>query len=371
MKHTADHPSSIIDPVLVSRLREFSAAAESLGALHTGQLAIVYDQGWLKFFVPKVYGGLELSLPDALRLEEALAWTDGSLGWTVTLCSGANWFVGFLAPGAADALYKDPRVCLAGSGRASGVAEVVNGGYRVTGEWHYATGALHATAFTANCRIEKGGIPLQDTAGNPLIRSFWFYPSEVQLIQNWKSIGMIATGSHGYAVKDLMVPADRSFLLEPGQAILPQAVYHFPFQAFAEATLAVNYSGMAIRFLDLCADIFAGKEQRAAMPGRASEPPLLGMLAQSLALLQETRQQFYTAVGQAWQDMVRDGSVTAALLAEASRLSRQLALLSRQEVDALYPFCGLVAADPTTVINRVWRDLHTASQHSLLVFPSA
>jgi hypothetical protein len=37
----------------------------------------------------------------------------------------------------------------------------------------------------------------------------------------------------------------------------------------------------------------------------------------------------------------------------------------REIVDALYPCCGLQAADPRTEISRVWRDFHTASQHAL------
>ena len=40
--------------------------------------------------MPKENGGLGMSMPEGLRMEETLAWTDGSTGWTVTLCAGAS-----------------------------------------------------------------------------------------------------------------------------------------------------------------------------------------------------------------------------------------------------------------------------------------
>jgi len=55
-------------------------------------------------------------------------------------------------------------------------------------------------------------------------------------------------------------------------------------------------------------------------------------------------------------------------LEQVSANSRKLAKTARECVDELYPYCGLQAANPDAEINQVWRDLHTASQHSLLTF---
>ncbi len=367
----AVHPSDVLAAEIVESIRSLSAEAETLGRLHDKQLAIIYQQGWFNLFVPKQYGGLELSLPEALRIEEALAWTDGSTGWTVTLCSGANWFAGFLQPSAAQEVYSTAKVCLAGSGKTGGIAQLTNDGYVISGQWNYATGALHATAFTANCLIRKNGVQLQDAAGNPLVQSFWFRPDEVSIIKNWNSIGMVATGSHGFSVKDVHVPLNRSFVLEPGNAVLAHPVYHFPFLQFAEATLAVNYSGMAVHFLDLCRELFEDKANRPPAINRPEPPPLMSLLQAAVLELQQARNLFYASIESSWQAMVSEQRVSDKLLASISHTSRLLATIARQQVDALYPFCGIAAADPSTDINRIWRDLHTASQHSLLVFPQS
>src|SRR3546814_14597400 len=85
-----------VPAALADRLNGLSAYAESQGALMADQLAMIYDRRWFKLFVPSSLGGLELSLPAGVRLEEELARIDGSLGWTVTLCAGANLFVGYM-----------------------------------------------------------------------------------------------------------------------------------------------------------------------------------------------------------------------------------------------------------------------------------
>jgi indole-3-acetate monooxygenase len=362
------HPSTVIEPNTVTALRSMSSEAEKNAVLQPGQLDIIYEQRWFKLFVPTIYGGLEMNLPEALQLEEALAWTDGSIGWTVTLCGGANWFVGFLQPDIAARIFSGKEVCLAGSGRPSGIAKRVADGFEVTGNWNYATGAPHATIFTANCLIqEEDGRFLRDQNGDDVLYSFWFLKEEIILHNNWNCIGMMATASQGFEVKSLRVPSNRCFILEPGKAVLPQPVYHFPFLAFAEATLAVNSSGMAIHFFDLCEALFAEKEKQARHPA-ATVSLLNKKLAEAIRKLHQLRQSFYLVVEKAWDELLFHKTIESILLNDVSMASRRLAWEVRRLVDELYPYCGLVAANPSSTINRVWRDLHTASQHSLLNF---
>lgn len=314
--------------------------------MHPTLLDIIYRQRWFHLFVPRSFGGLQLSLPQALRIEEGLAWADGSVGWTVTLCSGAGWFIGFLEPTAAGDIFSDPKACLAGSGQASGIAEITGDGFRVRGQWKFATGAPHATVFTANCMLRKNGAPLKGPDGQPLVHAFWFWRDEVRILQNWYGMGLVATSSHSFEVQGLTLPANRCFAIDPARATLPDVVYRYPFLPFAETTLAVNSSGMATRFMDLC---------------RPS-----GVLDSAKSRLEHTRISFYKTVDNSWAEMHQMGNLSAETITDISRASRKLASLSLQLADELYPLCGLEAADTRTEINRVWRNLHTASQHALL-----
>jgi len=84
--------------------------------------------------------------------------------------------------------------------------------------------------------------------------------------------------------------------------------------------------------------------------------------------INDARSKFYYAVALSWQASVNSKQIKDAILYKVSFGAFDLAKRAREAVDALYPYCGLVAADKNSEINRVWRDLHTASQHHLLVF---
>lgn len=341
-------PSAIIEI-----LRKFSAQAEQEGKLTAEQLKIIYDNKWFKLFVPKVYGGLALSVPEGVRIEEELAWIDGSLGWTATLCSGANLFVGYIDPSIAPSIFLDPKVCLGGSGQPSGRAEVKKGGYEITGKWRYATGAPHLTHFTANCVIEKSGKTMIGKDGQPIIKSFFFAAEEVRIIQDWNTFGLKATASHTFEVEGLWVDEKHSFLISPDQATLDDPVYHYPFVPFAETTLAANTLGMARHFIACCETIMYEDDKN------------LERVKTAAFKIQQPKKLFYEALDASWDELLEKGTLSEKTLQNISLLSHSLVKSSREAVITLYPYGGIVAADASTAINRVWRDIFTASQHAI------
>ncbi len=355
------HPSKYIDERYVDVIRSNAAEAEQLGKLNAAGLEVVYKEKWFRLLVPAVYSGREISLPELVRLQEAISWTDGSTGWVVTLCSGAGWFGGFINTEAAKEIYASEEVCLAGSGAASGTAEQTADGYILNGEWNYASGAYHATHFTANCFINRNGERLLNEAGEPLILPFVVDKNDVTLLPTWKYMGMVATGSHSFEIKDVHVPANRCFNIDPEHAQVEGKLYQYPFMQLAEATLAVNLSGMAVHFIDLCRDVFLDRKGHPRVT--ASQTEMVNQtLSNQAKELDSARVALFNAVDVSWADTTRDN------LKQVSKTSRILAATVRNVVSLLYPYCGLKAADPTTEINRVWRDLHTAGQHSLLTF---
>src|SRR5690606_37836674 len=213
----------------VEQLRGNAGCAESIGTLTPEQLAIIYDRRWFKLFVPRSLGGLELPLPEGIRLEEEVARIDGSLGWTVALCAGGHRLGGYLDRSVAGAVFADPHVCLGGSGQATGKAVAEGDGYRVSGKWRYATGTPHLTHFTANCVLQKDGKDLLDATGAPLVRSFFFSRSDVHITDDWSAFGLKATASHSFAVDDLWVGPSQSFLIKPDAVTWDHPIYRYPF----------------------------------------------------------------------------------------------------------------------------------------------
>lgn len=361
------HPSAYIDRDDVQIIRDTAPEAEALGMLNAEQLKIIYCQKWFKLLVPRVYTGLQTTLPDLVRLQEAISWADGSTGWVVTLCSGAGWFGGFMPENIAQQVFTNDKVCLAGSGAVSGTAEIIGSGYLINGKWKYASGAHHATHITANCLIKKNGEPVLADDGQPLVLPFIFDKKDVNILPAWKYIGMVATGSDAFEVNNLPIHGDRQFKIDPSAVVVDQPLYRYPFLQLAEATLAVNISGMAIHFVDLCEDIFQQRSQQPRLTD-AQKTILTNELLSAKKELSRLREDFFEAVDHSWNEIEQNNIITADGLNRVSTTSRKLAISARALVDRLYPLCGLVAASIETEINRTWRDLHTASQHALLTF---
>jgi alkylation response protein AidB-like acyl-CoA dehydrogenase len=369
MENTIPHPSALIAADDINIIRNTAAEAEQLGMLHPDQLAVIYRERWFKLLVPNVYTGRQITLPELVRLQEAISWTDGSTGWVVTLCSGAGWFGGFIDPAIAQHVFVNDTVCLAGSGAVCGTAEITDNGYLINGGWKYASGAHHATHITANCAIKQNGAPVLNEGGEQLVLPFIFDKADVTILPAWKYIGMVATGSDAFEVKDLEVSKDRQFKIDPSAVKVVGALYHYPFLQLAEATLAVNISGIATHFIDLCAAVFDDRMNHSRLTA-PQKIYLIDTLALANKEMTGLRQLFFEAVDASWAAIMAKQSVPAELLNNVSANSRRLAITARELVDKLYPLCGLIAASTETEINRAWRDLHTASQHALLTFIS-
>lgn len=350
------HLFPVLSHEIIDLIRKDSSEAEAQGRLSPGQLKLMYRQKWFHLFVPEEYSGLALSLPQAVRLEESIAYADGSVGWVVTLCGGAAMFIGYFDEALAKEIFTDPDVCLAGSGQANGTAKIINGGFEVNGCWPYASGAPHATHFTANCFID----------GTQQIQSFLFKREEVTLHPNWKYMGLNATAGYSYSVKDLKVSANRSFIIDPDHARLPHPVYRYPFLQLAQTTIAGNISGMCLYFFDL-AILLLTKKHHSNTRSEAVKNKGLQLITTGKAELELLRKRFYSALEDSWSSHVANNHIKALQLNAVSQTSLHLAQQSRNLVNQLYPYCGLEAARTDTAINNVWRNINTASQHTLLL----
>lgn len=344
-----------------------AAAAEARGCLHPVQQALMHQRGWLRMLAPRASGGGELPLPHVVRLEEAVAAIDGSMGWVLTLCAGAGWFAGFLPPALARTIMATPRVCLGGSGAPTGHAEREGDGYRITGSWLYASGAPMATHFTLNAVLREGGRPLLDERGAPRIRAFLVPAAQVQMVPSWHSVGLRASASHGYRIDAQWVSQAHGFTISAATATADGPLYRYPFYSLAYVTLAANMAGMAAHFLALAQPCMARRRHAARDLPLLDVPEVAALVQARRHAFAIARDAFYQALDASWASVADGAMLGAGEMAAVQRASLALVHTARAAVDELYPYCGLYAAHEDSVINRVWRDFHTASQHSLLL----
>lgn len=214
----------------------------------------IHQERLLQIWVPKVYGGLGLRLNQGLKTLFDWSKIDGSLGWMLTLCSGANFFSRNLKPNIAKELFADAETCFGGSGMIGGTAEKQAGGtFLINGLWHFATGAPHLSHFTLNAKLTENGNVLLDESGSEMIRSFVISKSQAEMIPNWKSMGMRATGTYSFKVENVKVSEEYSFIYD--EFFTDDVLDKIPFRIFADLTLLVNYLGMASHFVEEATNI--------------------------------------------------------------------------------------------------------------------
>ncbi|MCD9020445.1 acyl-CoA dehydrogenase [Cohnella silvisoli] len=350
----------IIPEKIVYEVRANADNNETAGTLTTRILDYMYEAKLFKLFVPSDLGGLMLPFPEALRVFERASQIDGSFGWLVTIGSGGGFFSAALPPEQSRLLFGNDNSVVAGSGHPNGIARSVDGGYIVSGQWKYCSGSTYASLFTANCRIE--GEPGEEA----IIRSFAFMPEQVSIIRDWNSFGLKGTDSHSISVEQTFVPTERTFDIMSNPHY-DDPIFRYPFLPFAQTSFAAVCLGVCRHFLEEArsfaiarqADWTQSRPQRIATLFKAIEEQEISFEAVSL--------KFYEVVERSWADFTSGGRISEQDELEVGQCSQDVAKVSLACAHAIFPLLGMAVLMEDNLINRIWRDLHTVTQHSVLV----
>lgn len=300
-------------------------------------------------WVPEQFGGLELKLIQGLEVQQELARFDGSLGWTQTLCSGANFFIGNLKEEILEETFGSYGnwSCFGGSGMPWGSAHKEGDHYRISGKWKFATGAPHLTHFTLNAHIFENGKQVLGGDGKPVISSFLLTRHQVQIIQDWNTMGLKATASHSFSVEEQLVHQRYGF--HYNDRYLPHPIFKIPFPLFADLTLWVNYLGMAEHFL---------------LEAQLVRPQVGGNLSQ---LLEATNRELYQFAGEVEIALEKGASISDKRIEEIHAAGARSIRSITSEIIKVYPSLGIRACSEGHPLNKIFRDYFTATQHANFV----
>ncbi|HEY6457147.1 MAG TPA: hypothetical protein VIY90_17880 [Steroidobacteraceae bacterium] len=336
-------------------------AAEQLARLPAAICGPLLHEGFFRLWIPRANDGLELPLPEALRIYEAAAAIDGSLGWAVMIGAGGGMFAAWLPQQGAQELFAPPQALVAGSGSPSGFAERVPGGYRVRGGWRFASGAHYASVFTAACVVTAGGSAVQTAAGVPVVRAMSIAPANVRILDTWDPIGMRGTGSHDFEVHTAFVPEHHSFSVLTDAARETGPLYQLPFNVLTELPVSAVGLGIARHAL---------REFAAGLPAHAAagsgSPAVSQRFAQAQAVLEQASAVVWGLAQEAWQTVSQGARLNAAQLARITASCGVSQERLRQAVGELASVAGMRAIDRRSGFSRTWRDLQTLGAHGSL-----
>jgi indole-3-acetate monooxygenase len=324
--------------------------------------------GIFRMFVARNYGGLELDLPAAIEIIEALSRIDGSVGWATMIGSGAAITVPLLPRETYEQVYRNgPDVIIAASTLPAGTAEAVASGWRVNGRWPFVSGCQHADWIFGLCVMTDGGKPLPGPSGDggpPLTRGFGLPARDWQIEDTWHVVGLKGTGSHHVSLKDTAIPAANFFDLAGGAPCLPGPLYQAVQQLIPLMHVAVAV-GIAEGAMDEVIDLAnTGRQQvRAVAPMRDTETfgVELGRIA---AEIRAARACLRAQVASHWRRALAGTLKSDAFFVQSTQTAIWVATTCVRAADACFALGGSSALYETSPLQRRLRDLHTLGQHA-------
>jgi alkylation response protein AidB-like acyl-CoA dehydrogenase len=199
----------------------------------------------MRMLTPRALGGDRVAIDEALEVYEELARRDGSLAWALMILSGSPIFSDYLSADAASELFAGGHGIIAGNLGPTGRAAPAPGGYRVSGQWPFASGCHNANWFVGGCTVTDG--PLQ--AGQAQERLLVLLPArECRILDTWFTTGLRGSGSHDIEANDVFVPDAHTFpfdLLQTGPRDRPGLGYPYPFQTLGRTVVTAVAFGIA------------------------------------------------------------------------------------------------------------------------------
>ena len=184
-----------------------AAAAERTRKLSPEVVEALVKSGLYRMLQPKFLGGGELPLADFMAVIEEIAKADASTAWCLGQCGTCAMAAAYLDRETAHEIFGPADGIVAWGPPAPSEARIVDGGYRVTGKWNFASGGHQATWIGAQSFVvDRDGKPLRQENGAPVIRTMLVPRRDVRLEDSWNVMGLKGTGSDAYAVEDVFVP---------------------------------------------------------------------------------------------------------------------------------------------------------------------
>src|SRR5262245_52959676 len=148
--------------------------------------------------VPKRFGGLGLDFDVILTVAAELGRGCGSTAWVYGVWAADSWLVGMYPERAQEEYWATgPNTLCASALNPGGATSLtaVDGGYRLSGQWDFASGCDAATWM------------LVLGAGAPGVLGFLVPRSDFAIRDTWFASGLRGTGSKDITIEDAFIPS--------------------------------------------------------------------------------------------------------------------------------------------------------------------
>jgi len=343
-------------------LRLHAAETERLGRLAPAVRDTLRDLGFFRLTVPAAQGGHRPTLPGTMRILETLAAGDASAGWCAWVACAVPAMSAFLPEAGAAALLEPLDTVIANSQSGMGRAIAVEGGYRVSGSWHFVSGVHNATTVGGTCFIFDGDTQRMLPNGQPVVVFALWPAGATHLEDDWDTTGLRGTGSVSMSIEDIFVPASMvvDFSKPPRPGLDP--LHYLNVENAGNVTCAALAAGIARSAIEAFRDIAATKKQLDGTP--LIESPLARIaLGNAKIRLGQARGHLYDTAEALWREAEAGTCDQQAWFERTALASTSAAEAAIDVVATLYRAAGSSAVFRGNRLERCLRDVYTLGAH--------
>jgi indole-3-acetate monooxygenase len=314
-----------------------------------------------RLLTPRALGGLEVDAMTAMLVFEELAKADGSAAWAAMI-GNTGLFTAWLGVEAGKEILADPCAPTGGALAPTGRAIEIQGGYRVTGRWAFASGCEYSTWLLGGCLVYEDNQPRVGPGGQPEIRTLFFPRADCEILDTWSAGGLRGSGSHDFQVQDVFVPRRRSFSTKD-TPIQAGPLYRLPLMALLSSLLPAVALGIGRGAIDAL-EVLAGTKTPAASGMLLRERAMVQVqLARAEAILRSGRAFLFETISDAWSEVVAERTISHRQHALVRLAATHAATCAAQAVDLMYEAGGGSSVYSSSRLDRAFRDIHVATQH--------
>jgi alkylation response protein AidB-like acyl-CoA dehydrogenase len=358
-------------------LRDRGAEGERLRRVPDRTIDDLVGSKLLRICQPARFGGAEKTWDALIDMGLALGPGDASQAWVaVVYAAMAQMTALFEDEAQHDVWDKNPDALIAGSLVPAGNrADKVDGGYRLSGKWQFASGVHHA-GWTIVGEMADVGEGKRDEGQREHL--YWLVPAaDYRIDDDWHTAGLAGTGSAAVVLDEVFVPGHRTLFnrdvaigQSPGTRVNRAPLYRMPLFGFAQQCLASVPIGAACGMVDDFRNHIRGRIARP--PAGTAAAPAAGLdllrsrLAESAAGTRAATLLLQDAARAVMRRLESGAALDESDAAQSMLNSGYGVMLSKRAATLMFEASGGQGLFLASPMQRAFRDVHAAANHASL-----
>ncbi len=346
-----------------------AAEAEKLRTLPQDTVDALWNSGLMHWMNPREAGGQEPSLVEMLETWLELARQDATVGWIgIANFPSAAFAAAFLEDDGFKQVFtdNDNRITMGGQFAPNGMAEVVEGGYQLSGSWSFGSGTGHSQYVVGGFIPLKNGEMTFLENGMPEMLVAVMPRDQINFTDNWNVTGLKGTGSYDYNVQDTFVPEARVFPLFTREPKRGPDIFKLGVMPLTGAGHAAWALGVARSALD---DIFQVAKEKTRMGDESTLGNKLTFqrdLAHHEAMWRAANAGVFEAYSRVEAQILAGQELTPKMRADMRISATYATETAKDIVTFAHLAAGTTAIREGSRLERSFRDMYTGSQHAFI-----